>query len=87
MCLRGDQIICRYKYPLSTDGVLHGVDHQNVTKKYLLSYYLTISPDICFVTLWALSETMLSIWFDVDINYLAACQVLFCAPGGNYQDF
>ena len=54
-----------------------------------------ISP-ICFVTLQALSETIPSIWLNVNIDYLPACQILFSLivgesnkihKGGNYQDF
>ena len=44
-----------------------------------LSYYITY---ICFVTLWALSERIPSIWFNINIYYLPVCQILFCAPRG-----
>ena len=46
-----------------------------------------ISPDICSVTLEALSETMPPIWFNVNIDYLALCQILFHAPGGELSRF
>ena len=50
----------------------------------VLSYYVTY---ICSVTLQALSEKIPPIWFNVNIDYLAGCQILFCTPGGNYQDY
>ena len=43
--------------------------------RWLVLLYTYISS----VTLWALSETIPPIWFNVNIDYLAACQILFCA--------
>ena len=35
--IRGEQITSTYKYPFSTDEVLHGTDHQNVIKKIYIN--------------------------------------------------
>ena len=42
--LRGEQIISRYKYPFSTDEILHGADHQNIIKNisYTQIYYMYV---------------------------------------------
>ena len=40
-----------------------------------LSFYITC---ICSAALQALSEKIPPIWFNVNKDYLAACQMLFC---------
>ena len=42
----------------------------------VLSYYITY---LCSLTLQAPSEATSPIWFNVNIDYLAAYQILFCA--------
>ena len=44
--------------------------------QFALSYYITY---ICSVILQALSKTISPIWFNVNMDYFPACQILFCA--------
>ena len=39
----------------------------------------------CSVTLQALSETIALIWFDVNIDYLPACQVTLAHPVAKFD--